>query len=220
MSEQLKESLSAVMDGEADEFEIRRVLNEAAEDSELRGVWERYHLVSSVIRGEGRKLGAGTLGWEFWAQIDAEAATTNSGVLPVEAPPESVRNAPRWAWIQRIAGIGVAAGVAAAVIIVFGARAPGDDAATLNAATLNAATLNAATLNAGMPTAQVSQIQQSDIQTMPAAFDDEQPINDVYPSSLDLQRAQAYMLHHAHQVALTNQTRTVPFVKVAAFQSR
>lgn len=202
MSEQLKESLSAVMDGEADEFEIRRVLNEAADDSELRGVWERYHLVSSVIRGEGRKRGARTLGREFWAQIDADDATTNSEVVPVEVEPDTARAAPRWAWIQRIAGVGVAAGVAAAVVIVFGGRTPDDN-------------------NAAIQTAQVSQVQQSDIQTTPAAFDDdEQPVDDVYPSSLDLQRAQAYMLHHAHQVALTNQTRTVPFVKVAAFQSR
>lgn len=202
MSEQLKESLSAVMDGEADEFEIRRVLNEAADDSELRGVWERYHLVSSVIRGEGRKRGARTLGREFWAQIDADDATTNSEVVPVEVEPDTARGAPRWAWIQRIAGVGVAAGVAAAVVIVFGGRTPDDN-------------------NAAIQTAQVSQVQQSDIQTTPAAFDDDdQPVDDVYPSSLDLQRAQAYMLHHAHQVALTNQTRTVPFVKVAAFQSR
>jgi sigma-E factor negative regulatory protein RseA len=202
MSEQLKESLSAVMDGEADEFEIRRVLNEAADDSELRGVWERYHLVSSVMRGEGRKRGARTLGREFWAQIDADDATTNSEAVPVEVASDTARNAPRWAWLQRIAGVGVAAGVAAAVVIVFGGRTVGDnDAAT--------------------QTAQVSQVQQSDIQTTPAAFDDDdQPVDDVYPSSLDLQRAQAYMLHHAHQVALTNQARTVPFVKVAAFQSR
>ena len=32
MSEKLRESLSAVMDGEADEFELRRVLNEIDQD--------------------------------------------------------------------------------------------------------------------------------------------------------------------------------------------
>jgi sigma-E factor negative regulatory protein RseA len=203
MSEQLKESLSAVMDDEADEFEIRRVLNEAAEDSELRGVWQRYHLVRSVMRGEGRKLATGTLGREFWAQVDADVATTASEVVQIDSEPEKSRSTPRWAWVQRIAGVGVAAGVAAAVVIFFGGRTNGvDDVAT--------------------PGPQVVQVQQSDIQTTPAALvDDEgQPIDDVYPSASDLQRAQAYMLHHAHQVALTNQTRTVPFVKVAAFQSR
>jgi hypothetical protein len=35
----------------------------------------------------------------------------------------------------------------------------------------------------------------------------------------DQQRAQAYMLHHAHHVAL-NDRSVVPFVKVAAFESR
>ena len=34
----------------------------------------------------------------------------------------------------------------------------------------------------------------------------------------DLQRAHAYMLHHAHHVALNNRS-VVPFVKVAAFES-
>ena len=61
MSEQLKESLSAVMDGEADEFEIRRVLDEATSDAELRGVWERYHLIGSVLRGEGRTPSASSV---------------------------------------------------------------------------------------------------------------------------------------------------------------
>jgi sigma-E factor negative regulatory protein RseA len=204
MSEQLKESLSAVMDGEADEFEIRRVLNEAAEDSELRGVWKRYHLVGSVMRGEGRRLATRTLGREFWAQIDADVTTISTEVGPVESEPESIaRTSPRWVWLQRVAGVGVAAGVAAAVVIVFGGRSGGDD-------------------DVAMQSPQVVQVQQSDIQTTPAALvdDDGQPIDDVYPSSSDLQRAHAYMLHHAHQVALTNQTRTVPFVKVAAFQSR
>ena len=41
MSEKLKESLSAVIDSEADEFETRRVLDEAATDAELKQTWER-----------------------------------------------------------------------------------------------------------------------------------------------------------------------------------
>ena len=52
MSEKLKESLSAVMDGEADEFELRRVLDEVSKDAELASSWDRYHLIGSVMRGE------------------------------------------------------------------------------------------------------------------------------------------------------------------------
>ncbi len=51
------ESLSAMMDNEATEFEFRRILKECATDDELKEKWERYHFVSSSIRGETRKTG-------------------------------------------------------------------------------------------------------------------------------------------------------------------
>ena len=44
MSEKLKESLSAVIDGEADEFELRRVLDEIGRNDQLALCWERYHV--------------------------------------------------------------------------------------------------------------------------------------------------------------------------------
>ncbi len=52
MSESLKESLSALMDDEADDLELRRVLKRLPEDSELQEVWARYHLVSASLRRE------------------------------------------------------------------------------------------------------------------------------------------------------------------------
>lgn len=55
MSEQvdnpLKESLSALVDGEAGELELRRVLKAGA-DSEAREVWQRYQIASALIKGE------------------------------------------------------------------------------------------------------------------------------------------------------------------------
>ena len=43
MSDRSKESLSALMDGEADELEVRRVLNQLDNDEELRDSWKNYH---------------------------------------------------------------------------------------------------------------------------------------------------------------------------------
>ncbi len=194
MSEQLKESLSAVMDGEADEFEIRRVLNEAADDPELRGVWERYHLVRSVMRGEGRMLGADRLSARFWTQIDAgEAAPEDENAEPIEVAPRSSRS--NWVtWGQRVAGVAVAAGVAAAVIVGYRI----DE-------------------RASTPPAQVAVVESAVPSATMALFDDEMRVQGV-PAALDLQRAHAYMLHHAHHVALNNRS-VVPFVKVAAFES-
>jgi negative regulator of sigma E activity len=52
MSEQLKESLSAALDDAADEFELRRVLDETRRNDALRDTFGRYQLVKSVLRGE------------------------------------------------------------------------------------------------------------------------------------------------------------------------
>lgn len=47
-----KESLSALMDGEADELEVRRILNQLDNNDELRENWKNYHLMGSLMRGE------------------------------------------------------------------------------------------------------------------------------------------------------------------------
>ncbi len=199
MSEQLKESLSAVMDGEADEFEIRRVLNEAANDPELRGVWERFHLVRSVMRGEGRNLAVANLSARFWTEVDAADATaSDTSAEPVDVQPRAARGG--WAtWGRGVAGVAVAAGVAAAVVLGFGGNEIPDVAAPQVVSVQRGAAI--------APAVSV------------ALFDNEARVRPPRPAAPDLQRAQAYMLHHAHHVALTNRS-VVPFVKVAAFESR
>ena len=48
------ETLSAAVDGEATESELREVLDEAKEDPELRAAWTRYHSIGAAFRGEWR----------------------------------------------------------------------------------------------------------------------------------------------------------------------
>ena len=50
--ERLDQSLSALMDGEATDIELHRLLKEVSEGSELRDKWKRYHMVSSAIKGD------------------------------------------------------------------------------------------------------------------------------------------------------------------------
>lgn len=52
MNERNKESLSALMDGEADELEVRRILNQLDKNDELYESWKSYHLMGSVMREE------------------------------------------------------------------------------------------------------------------------------------------------------------------------
>ncbi len=53
MTEKFNEFVSAMLDDEADEFEIRRVLGEIARNSDLKSTWSRYHVISSVLKREG-----------------------------------------------------------------------------------------------------------------------------------------------------------------------
>ena len=46
MTERMRESLSALMDDEANELEVERVLSQIAEDDDLRQTWIRYNAVS------------------------------------------------------------------------------------------------------------------------------------------------------------------------------
>lgn len=52
MNDRIKESLSALVDGETDELEVRRVLNELDKNSELKDTWKRYQLMGSLMREE------------------------------------------------------------------------------------------------------------------------------------------------------------------------
>lgn len=50
MSHNTHESLSALMDGESDELELRRVLKAVASDSDSADTWRRYHLARSLMQ--------------------------------------------------------------------------------------------------------------------------------------------------------------------------
>ncbi|REC96105.1 sigma-E factor negative regulatory protein [Kushneria indalinina] len=51
MNQKVRESLSALMDGECSEFETRRVLKSLSEDApEEADTWRRYHLMRSIMQ--------------------------------------------------------------------------------------------------------------------------------------------------------------------------
>ncbi len=50
MDPRLKESISALMDDEANELELQRVLSQL-EHPEVKEVWQRYHLIREVMSG-------------------------------------------------------------------------------------------------------------------------------------------------------------------------
>ena len=69
--ERLGESLSALMDGEADDLVLRRLIQETATDAALAEKWGRYHLARDLIHSRGRPLSLG-FSRRVAAAIDAE----------------------------------------------------------------------------------------------------------------------------------------------------
>ena len=70
-AERLGESLSAVMDGEADDLALRRLAQESATYPELAQKWERYHLARDLIHGRGISVSSG-FSEKVAAAVDAE----------------------------------------------------------------------------------------------------------------------------------------------------
>ncbi len=116
MSEKLRESLSAVVDDEADDFELRRVIDEVGKSSELKATWDRYHLVSAIMRAEHSPAGA-ELRERVWAELDFEAESDAAGTADVAiSAPEPQRQGR--GGLNRASGFAVAAAVALAVVLV------------------------------------------------------------------------------------------------------
>ena len=51
MNERMRESLSALMDDEANELELERVLAHIADDDDLRQTWVRYNAARTAVSG-------------------------------------------------------------------------------------------------------------------------------------------------------------------------
>ncbi|MEN9465654.1 MAG: hypothetical protein RL217_1835 [Pseudomonadota bacterium] len=52
MNERTNESLSALMDGETDELELRRLLKQGEQEPQMLDTWHRYQMIGALMRGE------------------------------------------------------------------------------------------------------------------------------------------------------------------------
>lgn len=123
----LKESLSALVDGEASELELRRILKSGV-DSEARSVWQRYQLARAFLRGECNSPKEAQAACSFSASVLSaiEAEERGESVFPDEnmasarAQQESgfgrtsiIRNQ----WFEGFGKVAIAASVAFAMLL-------------------------------------------------------------------------------------------------------
>lgn len=154
LQQTLKESLSALVDGQATDLEMRRVLRESESNGELRRLWGRYQMVSAAIRKEVPPVIPVDLTAGIWAAIEAEdeAKATASHTSVTATQPEQQAESRWWSSIGKVA---VAASVAGAVIFTsqFAGQSTPDAPAVAVAAP---AASSVATLPVGYGSSEVS----------------------------------------------------------------
>src|ERR1700728_4190465 len=113
MSEQIREQVSAFLDGELPNSETELLLKRLTRDGELRESFGRYALIGEALRGTGHAyLTKGFAGRVNFA-IDGEPASANGRAPHTRAP----------RWWRPFAGAAVAAGVAAVAVVALQHRA-------------------------------------------------------------------------------------------------
>jgi sigma-E factor negative regulatory protein RseA len=108
MTERIKEQLSAFLDGELPEPESALLLKRLERDDELRGALSRYSLIGAVLRSDGDVPAARQVAARVSAAIAREPAP--GGI--------AIRWRGRRKLARSIAGLGVAASVATATIML------------------------------------------------------------------------------------------------------
>jgi sigma-E factor negative regulatory protein RseA len=124
MSELERESLSALLDGETDELELRRILQKSETDSSLLETWDRYNLVHSVLTAQAVPVSsgfasavAGKLACEPLLSLSATSNSLKTGAKDsLKAATSDTLNVVTWR--QNLSKLAIAASVA--LVFVFG----------------------------------------------------------------------------------------------------
>jgi sigma-E factor negative regulatory protein RseA len=112
MSEQIREQVSAFLDGELPGSETELLLKRLTRDGELRESFGRYALIGEAIRGAGGGLLTKGFTGRVNLAIDGEALPAGGHVSRVRAP----------RWWRPLAGAAVAAGVAVVAVVALQQR--------------------------------------------------------------------------------------------------
>lgn len=194
--ETLQESLSAVMDNQADELELRRVLA-ASDDPEMRATWSRYQVARAVMHKELLE-----------PRLDL-AAAVSAALADDAAPvaPQSQRGP--WRTVGRLA---VAASVTVAVLA--GVRLYNQDEITgaqlaqqANQPVLSAPQASGQAMLAGFNTSEES------VGPAISAVGQGQP-------GWHEQRLPAYLRQHAQQAAMSTSEGALPYARAASLETR
>jgi sigma-E factor negative regulatory protein RseA len=196
MSDKQAESLSALMDNEANELEMHRLLNQTQEP-EFRARWSRYHIARSAMRNDVSSF----------SHIDISAAVSEA--IESEA-------AGKKSWVKAIGSMAVAASVTLAILVgvrVYNtqlsdaseAMASAMDRPAVQGVELPAITLQQGETYASYGTEQGRPETRSNPQVV-------RVVRRVSPYAQS--RMQDFMSQHAEQAALNTNLGAIPYARI------
>jgi sigma-E factor negative regulatory protein RseA len=198
MNERMSESVSALMDDEANELELERILANVSGDPELRSAWMRYNLAQHAVHGNDLSH----LDWDISERVSSSLESLNTHGSNVSVGGFKER------FLRPLVSLAVAASVTATVVI-GGQQIAGlgdidpyenDKSVATNASPVGMLnSLGATSVPASYGTQAVPVL-------LPATRNAYQ--------ELALQRQRKYMQEHAEQAALNSPQGLVPFARV------
>lgn len=195
----LHESLSALMDGEASELEVRRLLRDSADDGELRERWRHWHVARAAMHDE---LQAPKL--DLASRVSA--ALADEPALVAQVP-----------WYARMPGrVAVAASVTLAVLAGLQFAPLGEQAAPqlaqqeIPTLTIPGQALPGPAILAGYQPAEVGTDGQ------PVSAEAVQPTQNRWHE----ERMPLYLHQHLQQVSASQGNAQLPQARVANFEGR
>ncbi|RYY04429.1 MAG: mucA [Gammaproteobacteria bacterium] len=118
MSEQnraqtLAESISALMDNQASELELQRILKASEQDAEVNATWSRYQVTSSVLRGEQTPVFSAASMASFSARMSAAIEAEDA----LSVPAVTEKSKPQQGWFYQLGRVALVASVAGGLVL-------------------------------------------------------------------------------------------------------
>ena len=109
LAEQMRESISAMVDNEAQQIELQRVLKATEDEPAVRDQWQRYQLVSGLLKRQTQPL-----------SVDTELADKVRSAVAEETSQVGAKLAPTWNFWKPVGGFAIAA--SATMMMVLGVQ--------------------------------------------------------------------------------------------------
>jgi sigma-E factor negative regulatory protein RseA len=117
MTEQIREQLSALLDGELPRDEMGLLLRRLERDPELRRAFGSYALIGETLRAPGGQLAGATFAARVGAAIDAPAAAET--LAPAATALHGATAARLALWRRPVVRTALAASAAAVAVVLF-----------------------------------------------------------------------------------------------------